>query len=481
MKNDFEKLIIPSRRLFDFGFVGGRLQESARILQEFSQNPRTLFALSEWARRSYFDFDVYAGPHDAAKIGSISDVIHLTGLASFSRDGFVREMALTNLSLYGVPQVLPFVILRLQDWVPVISQKANVVFVKVAPKASLEDWNYVSPIVKRLERRASGQDIRLLVTNEVKRKFQPRQRFAAIKHSSPEFREILWETLFDEACFTEEVSSHLKYETTPMIAQKVFQAAFSSVSIDEVCDAAFEHPLQSIRQSALRVLAKADHNELRERTIDALADRSGGVRDFARFLARTKLEFDPHKYFRENRPDQNSPIGHVLGWLETTKVSDIDEVLNLYITSPRGKIRGAALVAYARLANYDASTPQLLADAIKSDGHSRRSALKLIRMGWAGPISVQLWELVDAEDEIVRKLQLMKLASDSNRIGSLLPLLKLMAFPDLEVKNLVVKLIHAWNQSPLKSRLPDGDKKVATILCSKLNPQDQGRLSFLRL
>lgn len=55
--------------------------------------------------------------------------VHLLGIASMNASGYVREAAIQSLEKLDNPKIIPYLLMRLNDWVPTIREKSLNIFV----------------------------------------------------------------------------------------------------------------------------------------------------------------------------------------------------------------------------------------------------------------------------------------------------------------------------------------------------------------
>lgn len=75
--------------------------------------------------------------------------INLLGLASFHPNGYIREKALLELSKYNNPKIVPFVIIRINDWVDNIKRLSVNILIKHIKK---EKFSYILKNIGLLEK-----------------------------------------------------------------------------------------------------------------------------------------------------------------------------------------------------------------------------------------------------------------------------------------------------------------------------------------
>lgn len=431
------------------------LHDIADSVRELRASPDLFFTLSDEIRK----VREKASPEDSDKIKHAEFLtphqkIDLLGLMSFSASGYVREAALEVLLGFETVDVLPYVILRLQDWVEPVRDRAQYLFPGFAAKAAAKDWEDCALLINRVGERAHGANARKLVCDHFRAQYSPQARAEWFQNTHKDMRRILWDIFTDQDLGKVATPSFITSESDPKLAGEIFRRLTKILPREEVVSVGIGHVSNRIRYAALQALYDLDGTELKSATETSLSDKSANVRDLARFIYLKRFGIHPKEHYRgfDIAPDNtDAKLGYVLGWLESSQ-SDPERFLQFYKQSPRGKIRGAALMAYARVGGYRDDIPELIIDALENGSHSRDVAAKLIKMGWASGISDQLWHLADKETELTRQLRLFNLAAHSDLQNALLPALRRVPNALPVVRKFLLEIVEKWSR---RNRSPD--------------------------
>ena len=132
------------------------------------------------------------------------EAVHLYGIASLHHSGYVREEALGYFQNFSTSEVLPYVFLRLNDWVPQVQAKAKKVFEKILPSISIRDlikyhrlieWLEEAKRVKLEAERVKLKDVQDKIFTQI---HDPRNRedwWELMEKSSPRERLFCWKAL----------------------------------------------------------------------------------------------------------------------------------------------------------------------------------------------------------------------------------------------------------------------------------------------
>lgn len=420
-------------------------------VRDVRENPGMLFLLSDRMRkiretRKEVDTDrILQALHLTQQ-----EKIDLLGLLSLSSNGYFRETALDLLSSFKTAYVLPFVALRLQDWVPPVRKAAEKIFISHAKYGRISDWEKSAFLFNRILGRRHGGEINRLLMNHFRPRFPAVDRAGWFLSADKEMRRLLWGLFSNEELKNVATPEFIRSEFDPKLAGEIFSRLTNILPRETVIQAGIHHTSNKIRYQALQALYQDRGAELKSITEKALTDKSANVRDLARFIYHSyfgKNAKDHFESFNVPPDDEDAQLGYVLGWLESTNENP-NLFLEFHKKSPRAKIRAASLMAYARVGGYTPEAPALMITALESDSHSRGIAAKLVKMGWASGISQSIWELADKELGIKRKLWLIRLAAKADRQESLMPALRRMprALPVIQAE--LFNLIEKWSRLP---------------------------------
>jgi HEAT repeat protein len=366
----------------------------------------------------------------------------LIPLLSMHGNGFVREEALHQLATVHDGSELPFLLLRLNDWVaPIRSFVRHAVLARTV-QAYIPHFIRDLALVARLERagradhRAVIESVRGLLLGAAAR--EPMLR--ALADRSRLRRRAVLRILAGAPDGGAEIALAALRSDDPSVRRWSLRTAPPEAR-REVIEALANDPVGAIRAEALAAL---DPAEARERWIDALMDRSGAVRDAARFHLRAEgLDFAQRYREALATEDLGRLFGAIEGLGETGDAGDADRVAPL-LDHPAPRVRRAAVKALFRLGG-DAYVDTLV-DRLRDPGPGVSAQVRRgLRRHASALTGQQLWSIFGASrDAHVRRNALSVLAAlpKWEAIGYLLSAL---ADADEALRLLALRHVERWN------------------------------------
>jgi len=310
-------------------------------LRLLAETPRTVLRLDESIRRGR-----WSSPNYSSTIDKIGERVKAgfggpiaVALASTYRDGRLREQAVRRMLNAPAPEIMPFLLVRTNDWVREVRNLARVGLVGLLD----DDPRQFVP---------AAAETTLLLGGRARGGFACTQLFAAIRQAP----DNLWR--------------QLAASEDRAVRRMTFDAAMSvgRLSLDELLAVADKDPDVRLRSQAgeavareavwtkrtktLRYLVKSRHPELRalgvtglvrigldEEVVSCLDDKSSLVRAHARDAAR-RTGVDPLRYYREEVSVDEPAYGAIAGLAEIGGEVDAPLLRNLLAhRSPRIRLR----------------------------------------------------------------------------------------------------------------------------------------------
>lgn len=296
-------------------------------------------------------------PDQLGKVERFEDAsVSLLAIASFHQSGYVREAAVNRLALITSGAELPFLILRVNDWV------ANVRDAAFAATRSRLKADYARsfienlPLVSRLEQ-AGRSDHKPLVQT-IYRLLQ-----------SGECRTALLESLKSEDRFVKRASFKLALNSNePDLPEVVRMAldqkdtiirlwaaqrvgsAFTGARLDHFLNRMKHDKFMPVRREALRILVQRNSPGLLAELQTALLDTHASMREEARYHLRKLDSTDVTAFYRHHlSAGQGLTLYSVISGLGETGATAHDQLILPYTSHHASKIRGAAIRALAKL------------------------------------------------------------------------------------------------------------------------------------
>ncbi len=299
--------------------------------------------LYEWQKLS---------PDQLRKIERFEDAsVSLLGIASFHSSGYVREAAVKRLALMTSGAELPFLILRVNDWVANVRDVAcEAIRARLKPDYARSFIRNLT-LVSRLEQ-AGRSDCKPLV-----------QAIYQLLQSGESRRALLEALESDDhfirrACFKLALSSiepeivrkALDQEDTVVrlwAAQRV-SSAFTGAALDQFLKMMKHDRFMPVRREALRILVRQNSPALLVGLHTALLDTHASMREEARYHLRKLERMEVAAFYRQQFLDGVDLYPVISGLGETGTTTD-DHLIVPYTSHDAGKIRAAALRALAKL------------------------------------------------------------------------------------------------------------------------------------
>jgi len=395
--------------------------------------------------------------------------VPLLGMASFHRDGFVREQAVELLAQRHDGGELPYLLIRANDWVPQVREAAQ-----EAIRARLQPGyagHFVRnlALVERLSRCGHG-DHTALVAQIFALLLAPASRpalEAGLDSPDRQVRRVCYRLAVqgqDDAAAR--VLAQALADRDPMVRLQAVQAAVNRLApalVREALPRLARDTYAPVRRLAV-VLAVAQFPDIADTLLwDALLDPNAALRETARFHLRQRGPLDAAACYREALPAQTGArlLGAIRGLGETGVPADAERLLP-YTKQGTVRLREAALLAIARLQG-DAGRPlylELLAAPEPRLSGVARDAL------WDRIFSTDLPRL-DAlfrtsPHPHVRRNALLLVA----RLGkwtSLPYLVRAKGDPDARTADLAARLLNRWRLSANRYFVTPTDAQLASL------------------
>lgn len=279
---------------------------------------------------------------------------HLYGIASFCPNGFVREKALLSLRNLPVDHTLPYLLLRLNDWVVNVRNAAKQLLLELIPK--LDPYTIIKHhrcitwlgITKRVNL-ASVQ--RMLITHMLRPKnlHTLTQRIA---HLTPQERLFLLTCVPIDLLLQQpkwlnnaivDASPTIRHWAASMMRSASLQTPYRLQTL--MNDNAIR-----VRHQAIRNLSHSHFLKQQSIIQPRLFDKSKAIRTYAQYLFSTYTNTSLATIYRNEIHCKVGSIhaGMLAGLAETGDLSDI-HFLKSYLQHPKACMRAAALTGLHHL------------------------------------------------------------------------------------------------------------------------------------
>jgi len=321
-----------------------------------------------------------------------SDAGALLRLATCHPSGYVREAALKALQPTRDGSELPFVLIRVNDWVASVRDLAiGLMQVRAVPDYA-RHLVMALPLVIRLrstQRTNHAQTIDAIVG--VLR--LPESREALLKGTKAADRQIRRmafglaaeggaqpvETLFKAALADDD--PHIR-----LWAARDLAASMPDDALGVALEALDSDRNMSVKREALELRLARRPESAKAKLLDSLCDRSAGIRSFCQYHLRTRFQHDPAVDYRNSIDPKAARLPYALaGLAEVGEPSDIARV-EAFLTDLRPGVRAAATRALGRLSKEPPIPPLFRAVQDESPSVSREGRDALRRIAFRVPV-----------------------------------------------------------------------------------------------
>lgn len=323
-------------------------------------------------------------PKDVQELGpSVGVTPFVLGLASFHRDGYVREAATRALARVSSGAEVPFLLIRANDWVAQVREVASEALQARISEGQVAAFVRSLPLVARLRDcgRANHDELadsveQLLGNGEADEElfegFHSKDRFT--RRACARIAVVYQRAHLCERALSTSDSIVRVFSAKYLLAELPTSAACQLSA--RLADDRF----MAIRQEALRAALERCSESLRERLEVGLLDRSLSVRKLAGYYAKKRFDIDLAGFYRSRLPSSSGRMisACIVGLGEHGQKEDALDLVS-YVTDGTPRARRSAVRAIANL-DFE-SHVELMTDAIRSvlPGVSREASLVLQR------------------------------------------------------------------------------------------------------
>ncbi len=294
-------------------------------------------------------------PSHVAQFRKLPSPHSCLGLASCHGNGYVREAAVAELAKLTDDNGLPFLLLRLNDWVqPVREAAAEAVRRRIVPKES-HSLLLNLHLVLRLARcgRSNHEQIITAVMALLREPAALPHVREGLKSQDRSLRRSCMKLLkgsdwhYAKPIFIESAA-----DNDPVLRFWAIQRLILELATDELrpwLRKVAHDPFMPARREALSAIASRLPEEAQSFLTNALSDRSASVRETARFWIRSaEPNFNFKAVYRELSQTSPPSVGALSGLGEVGEKEDANLLVG-HLASPKVSVRKAAIQAIAAL------------------------------------------------------------------------------------------------------------------------------------
>jgi HEAT repeat protein len=422
------------------------------------------------------------GPHDVPRLSLLQHGSELSlGLASFHRDGFVREAATRALAGVTSGMELPFLLIRANDWIEQVREVATQALRERADREYVPHLVRNLPLIARL-RKAGRRDHAPLVQaleDIVAGEAAFRDLIAAIGGSDRHLRRAGISVAIARGKVSVCLNSLASADAMVRLRSAIL--LFEKLPLIDGCPLADElagDGFSAVRREALRYAIERCSHRLHERITGAMCDRSVSVRHVGIFYARNKLDLDAAVFYRaalESGSHQDiAPC--IAGLGDTGTIEDVS-MLRPLVGHRLPRVQRAALQAIAALGFDGNEDVFFTALASPQPGVSRKARELLVKVPLRGECPAIERAMLDSAYAHVRNNALSVLASTGKWSGLRYILLALQR-NDSPLNEIAARSVSRWihdhNRSLIQPQADDVPRieSLLEVLRNKL-PENQ--------
>jgi HEAT repeat protein len=398
-----------------------------------------------------------------------SDVSFI-GISSFHRNGYVREAAIDMLSNQDSGAVIPFLLLRLNDWQPKIRFLAFKAIKQRLYSEHVKHFLDAIYLIKHLSDYYSREKFSDLVDEiyEMFRHPQNRKVLLSGFHS----KDLIVRRFCFEMAITlpdidqELVISEALRQSEAMIRLQIVKHIcknYSNECLNPWLKRFRSDVFPPIRQLALQAYMDRFPEQSTEEMRVALLDRHKTVREMARYYLKDQ-QMDFPSYYREKlkETDQGLIQTAIVGLGETGEKADVQRITP-FLCHENARIHRSAVKALGMLNPED--NTEVFISSLQSD---KRSVSREARQILASIVDLHqadlLWKIFEHDEWPHVKKNILFLFTKLSKADSILFLLRACAAGEEEIRDTAIRYIELWLSGyNTKFYVPMSDEKRKVI------------------
>jgi len=398
-------------------------------------------------RASWYQMQLGDIRHLADLRGAAASVL---GMASFHKNGRIREGAVRELARIRTADELPFLLVRANDWVEAVRLPArNFIMDRIRPDY-VDHFSVWLPLALRLEKASRGDHT--MIIRGIRELFAKRDVRAVLQSGLEAEDKLARRFCFDVALNLDtECQRHAILTAFQASDIQVRKAAASRLAAilpagehDELVVLARKDSCASVRRAALKIYSEKFPERAEEQFLSALLDSNIAVREEAREFFRKKNAFAVRRYYIERlqAKDIRTLCPAIAGVGEAGVASDAD-ALEAFLASPSPRIRATTLRALGKL-DADGHIDRFLSALQDSSGKVAREGTLVLgrRANLVG--AARLWQVYLRASHAHGKRFAVYLLARVNKWDSITYLLQSLSDSDERVAELGRRYVARW-------------------------------------
>lgn len=307
--------------------------------------------------------------------------VHLLGVATLNGNGYVREKALSFFSQINNSSAVPYILLRLNDWVSPVHNLAENIFRNMLTADNIDVFIENAYLINKLQNvlrvnlKSTREEIlEYLKDNSLKDKIKSNFKHPQVKTRLFCYM-LLTEKISQDGDIIKSALKDKSYEIRMWLV-KAIRILDPDERASIICKM-LEDKSARVKIAVLRNYEDIVCLKLRAKLERLITDEHVSIRDEARFITKKHLFIkDFPEFYRQQIINDPMP-GALVGLGETGNKDDFD-IVSKYYTHEESKVRLASMIAMWYLSKEDAARRVL--DCLNSDiPKIRKTARQLIK------------------------------------------------------------------------------------------------------
>lgn len=317
-------------------------------------NSRTSNSASWWNVFSGKVRYVRIDPEEVPLLLTISDRVSgvLLGIASLNCSGYTRETAVELLKDLDYPEVIPFLLLRLPDWVPQVREKAALAFVKKLRSLPVEDILMNYDLILWLER---VQRVNLLIIRQgifecLVESSNQRKLLELLPDFPTKKRLFCWKALRQAMGPDSLLLDRIITDRAPEIRSWAVSVLPCDDRLKQRLLSLLADKSVRVRSAAIKLLDRQYDATFESLLLTMIYDQAPGIRELARYILSKNGKYDFFLLYQARLLDSlDKPSPGILAGYYETGDAEIVHDLESFINHSDNKIRQTALSGLARI------------------------------------------------------------------------------------------------------------------------------------
>ena len=401
--------------------------------------------------------------------------VHLYGIAAINQNGYVREKALDYLANIATAEILPYIVIRLNDWVEPIRKKANSIMLDILSSISLHDIIKYYHLIEWLEVNniVPLKDIQNVIFKQICEPSNRSDIWKIMQQSSIKIRSFCWKILAEEVMSDNDLIDKAIQDSLPKIRQWIASSLPESNNFKFRINILFNDHVSNVRYHALKRISHDNFSEYKELFEKAIFDSSKKVREYGRYVLGVHGYCNFVEQYQQKilHLKEKSTLGAIAGLVETGTKKDMS-LIEKFVNHKNSKIRAAVLLGFSKF-KID-GVDELYYLGLKSSNAKVRNTCVLILQDGYSYLIPKLKELLQTGD-IKSKQAALIILTKSNMLDSLYAILYILALPHEKLQNIAWKSLISWHsnhKTQICSRLDNDTYESIVILFNTLRKRN---------